>query len=90
MSINSTTSASSSTATIPMIGSSTIARFAHLITVKLTTKENYPQWRAQFLPYLGSNNLLGIIDGTIKAPPETITKTIVDGAVQETNLEFLT
>jgi hypothetical protein len=35
-------------------------------------------------------NLLGIIDDTNKAPPETITKMIADGAVQETNLEFLT
>jgi hypothetical protein len=33
--------------------------------------------------------LLGIIDGTVKAPPETITKTIVDGVVQEVNPEFL-
>jgi hypothetical protein len=56
----------------------------------LTTKENYPLWQAQFLPYLRSNNLLGIVDGTIKAPPETITKTIADGALQETNPEFLT
>jgi hypothetical protein len=56
----------------------------------LTTKENYPLWQAQFLPYLRSNNLLGIVDGTIKAPSETITKTIADGAIQETNPEFLT
>jgi hypothetical protein len=56
----------------------------------LTTKENYPLWQAQFLPYLRSNNLLGIVDNTIKAPSETITKTIADGAIQETNPEFLT
>jgi hypothetical protein len=34
--------------------------------------------------------LLGNIDGTVKAPPETITKTTVDGVVQEVNPEFLT
>jgi hypothetical protein len=39
----------------------------------------------QFLPYLRINNLLGIVDGTMKAPPETITKTTANGAVQEVN-----
>jgi hypothetical protein len=90
MSINSSTSANISTTTIPTTGSSTIADFVHLITMKLTTKENYPLWRAQFLPYLRSNNLLGIVDSSVKAPPETITKTTVDGVVQEINPDFLT
>jgi hypothetical protein len=72
--------------TTPVVGSSTVAGFAHLITVKLTTKENYPLWRAQFLPYLRSNNLFGIVDGT----PEYITTTTINGAVKEINLEYLT
>jgi hypothetical protein len=75
---------------MPATGSSTVSGFAHLITVKLTTKENYPLWHAQFLPYLRCNNLLGIVDDTVKAPPETITKTTASGAMQEVNLEFLT
>jgi hypothetical protein len=72
--------------TTPVVGSSTVAGFAHLITVKLTTKENYPLWRAQFLPYLRSNNLFGIVDGT----PEYITTTTINGAVKEINPEYLT
>jgi hypothetical protein len=86
---NSSNSSISNTSS-PASGSSTVIGFAHLITVKLATKENYPLWRAQFLLYLRSDNLLGIIDGTIKAPPEYITKMTIDGAVKETNLEYLT
>jgi hypothetical protein len=37
-----------------------------------------------------SNNLLGIVDGTIKAPSEYITTTTTDGAVKEINPEYLT
>jgi hypothetical protein len=81
MSINTTTSANTSTISMSATGSLTVSGFAHLITVKLTTKENYPLWRAQFLPYLRSNNLLVIVDGTVKAPLETITKTTTDGTV---------
>jgi hypothetical protein len=85
MSITTSSSANTSTTSMPTTGSSTVSGFAHLIIVKLTTKENYPLWRAQFLPYLRINNLLGIVDGTMKAPPETITKTTANGAVQEVN-----
>jgi hypothetical protein len=86
MSTNTTNSTSTSTTTM----STVVTGFAHLITIKLTTKENYPLWHAQFLPYLRSNNLLGIaffpnvlgiVDGTIKAPSETTIKTTADGAV---------
>jgi hypothetical protein len=85
MSITTTTSTNTSTTSMPTTGSSIVSGFAHLIIVKLTTKENYPLWRAQFLPYLRSNNLLGIVDGTVNAPPETITKTTANGVVQEVN-----
>jgi hypothetical protein len=90
MSINTTNSANTYAISMPTTGSSTVSGFAHLITVKLTTKENYPLWCAQFLPYLRSNNLLGIVDGTVKAPPKTITKTTASGAAQEVNPVFLT
>jgi hypothetical protein len=89
MLINTTNNGNTSTISMPVTGSSTFSGFAHLITIKLTTKENYPL-RAQFLPCLRSNNLLGIIDGSIKAPPETITKKTANGMMQEVNLEFLT
>jgi hypothetical protein len=90
MSITTTASANTSTTSMPATGSSTVSGFAHLITIKLTAKENYPLWHAEFLPCLRSNNLLGIVDGTVKAPPETITKTTFHGAVQEVNPKFLT
>jgi hypothetical protein len=90
MLISTTTSANTSTISMLATGSSIVSSFAHLITVKLMTKENYPLWRAQFLPYLRSNILLGIVDDTVKAPPETITKTTAGGAVQEISPDFLT
>jgi hypothetical protein len=90
MSLTSSSNSSIANTTTPVAGSSAVADFAHLITVKLTTKENYPLWRVQLLSYMRSNNLLGIVDGTIKAPSEYITMTTTDGAVKEINPEYLT
>jgi hypothetical protein len=55
MLINTTNSAYTSTISMSATGSSIVYGFARLITVKLTTKENYSLWHAQFLPYLRSN-----------------------------------
>jgi hypothetical protein len=38
-------------------------QFGHLITMKLT-QENYLLWRAQVLPLLRSNSLMGYVDGS--------------------------
>jgi hypothetical protein len=81
MSINTTISANTSTTYMSATRSSTISGFAHLITVKLATKGNYPLLRAQFLSYLRSDNMLAIINDSIKAPSKTITKTTADGTV---------
>lgn len=45
----------------------TPASFGHFITVK-HNRENHLLWRAQIVPYLRSQNLLGYVDGTKKAP----------------------
>jgi hypothetical protein len=66
MSINTTISANTSTTYVPATRSSTVSGFAHLITAKLTTKENYPLLCAQFLSYLRSDNMLAIINGSIE------------------------
>jgi hypothetical protein len=55
MLINTTNSANTSTISMSATRSSIVSGFAHLIIVKLTTKENYSLWHAQFLPYLRSN-----------------------------------
>jgi hypothetical protein len=46
MSINTGNNANTSTISMPTTGSSNVFGFAHLITIKVTTKENYPLWRA--------------------------------------------
>ena len=51
--------------------------FAHLITVKLSS-ENFLFWRAQVVPLLRSNSLMGYVDGSVKCPAAEITMT-VDG-----------
>lgn len=45
--------------------------FNHMINVKLS-RENYLLWRAQLLPYLRSQHLLGYVDGTIARPAPTV------------------
>lgn len=47
--------------------------FNHIINMKLT-RDNYLLWKAQFLPYLCSQQLLGYVEGTIQCPSTTITQ----------------
>lgn len=58
--------------------------FSHLITVKLT-HQNYLLWKAQFLPYLRSQQLMGFVDGTQRIPAKVITTTMDAGATQAPN-----
>lgn len=51
--------------------------FNHLIIAKLDW-ENYLVWKAWFLPYLRSQQLLGFVDGSIAAPTKMITQ-IIEG-----------
>ncbi|XP_012850808.1 PREDICTED: uncharacterized protein LOC105970518 [Erythranthe guttata] len=43
------------------------------INVTKLTRTNYPIWKAQMLPYLKGQEVFGYVDGTIKAPPATLT-----------------
>ncbi|XP_012846718.1 PREDICTED: uncharacterized protein LOC105966675 [Erythranthe guttata] len=43
------------------------------INVTKLTRTNYPIWKAQILPYLKGQEVFGYVDGTIKAPPATLT-----------------
>lgn len=63
--------------------------FTHAIMVKLG-QDNYMLWRAKFLPYLRSYNLLGYVDGTKSCPAPMVTTTMEEGATQVANLEYLT
>lgn len=51
--------------------SSSPIHFGHLITIKLTS-ENYLFWRAQVLPLLRSNLLMGYVNGTNPCPDAMI------------------
>jgi hypothetical protein len=42
------------------------------VTEKLG-RDNYPLWKAQVMPPLRSHQLVGFLDGTVDAPPKTIT-----------------
>ncbi|XP_019161154.1 PREDICTED: uncharacterized protein LOC109157770 [Ipomoea nil] len=46
----------------------------HFVSMKLTNR-NFLFWRAQLLPFLRGQGLLGYIDGTLPCPPATITVT---------------
>ena len=56
----------------------------HLVTIKLTNS-NYLMWKAQFVPYLRSQQLLGFVDGTNPRPAATITQATNSGARQAPN-----
>lgn len=64
----------SSTSKLPFATSSLFAslpNISHCISVKLNG-ENYMLWRAQFLPFLNTYKLMGLIDGSVPCPPLTI------------------
>ncbi|CAH9053256.1 unnamed protein product [Cuscuta epithymum] len=44
----------------------------NIVTTRLDKVEDYLPWRTQFESFLVSHGLLGIIDGSILAPPQTI------------------
>nr|DAD45379.1 TPA_asm: hypothetical protein HUJ06_003609 [Nelumbo nucifera] len=43
----------------------------HFLPVKLNS-ENFLLWKAQFLPILHTNKLMGIVDGSQTSPPKEI------------------
>ncbi|KAF5469002.1 hypothetical protein F2P56_013107 [Juglans regia] len=61
----------------------------NLVTIKLT-KDNFLLWRAQILPYLRGQQLIGYVDGTIPCPPPTIQITSKEDDIIKTspNPEF--
>ena len=77
-----TAAGSSSSATV------TISSIANLITIRLT-RDNFLLWKTQAAPALRAAHLYGYVDGTIAAPPETITEGTGANATKETNPEFL-
>lgn len=45
-------------------------------------------WKAQFLPYLRSQQLFGYVDGTIVRPAASISQVTTDGAMEVPNLAY--
>nr|CCI55336.1 PH01B019A14.5 [Phyllostachys edulis] len=64
------------------------ASFSHLVNVKLAC-DNYLLWKAQLLPFLGGQQLLGFVDGSRWAPAMMAMKTTDVGATQITNPEYI-
>ncbi|KAH7656943.1 Photosystem I PsaK reaction centre protein [Dioscorea alata] len=80
MSITSSATNNTMAAPVGVAGLLPTPAFGHLITVKLT-RENYLLWKAQVLPYLRSQQLLGYIDGSVARPAETIAQIAQEGEV---------
>lgn len=59
----------------------------YLVNVKLT-HDNYLSWKAQLLPYLRGQQLLGYIDGTNQCHPKIIARSTEAGYVQVPNLSY--
>ncbi|KAJ0971876.1 hypothetical protein J5N97_019835 [Dioscorea zingiberensis] len=87
----SSTSTSSTSTTVASSSSSAgllpTPSFHHLINVKLT-RDNYLLWKAQIMPYLRSQQLIGYVDGTIPCPAKTITEATTSGATQTPNSAY--
>jgi hypothetical protein len=79
-------SLSSTNTTVPT--SSLITNLPHLVTVKLT-RDNFLLWKAQIVPYLKGQKVLGHVDGTIPMPPQSIPASS-DGSITIPNPAFLT
>uniref|UniRef100_A0A2N9J0L5 Retrotransposon Copia-like N-terminal domain-containing protein n=1 Tax=Fagus sylvatica TaxID=28930 RepID=A0A2N9J0L5_FAGSY len=76
-----TSSASSSTISAPLNSSSPtpgLINLHHVITIKLN-RDNYLLWKAQLIPYLRGQHLLGYVDGTTPPPPQMISQTSESG-----------
>ena len=84
MSTSSSIFNSTAAATSSSMGILPTPSLGHLINVKLT-RTNYLLWKAQFLSYLRSQQLLGYVDGTIVAPEKMITQATTEGATQTPN-----
>ncbi|KAJ0961773.1 hypothetical protein J5N97_029601 [Dioscorea zingiberensis] len=61
--------------------------FGHLINIKLT-HDNYLLWKAQMIPYLRSQQLLGYTNGTVQAPARMITQGSDTGTTLVENPEY--
>lgn len=89
----STTSSTSSKTISTMISTITgllpTQPFGHLINIKLG-HENYLLWKAQMMPYLRSQQLLGFVDGSISAPEKIITMSTESGTAQVPNPAYQT
>lgn len=55
--------------------------FSHFVTIKLTCG-NHLLWKAQIIPYLRSQQLLGYADGSIEAPSRFIDET-TEGEIRQ-------
>ncbi|XP_019164361.1 PREDICTED: uncharacterized protein LOC109160529 [Ipomoea nil] len=53
-------------------GGPSLAGAHHYVTMKLTSR-NFLFWRAQLIPFLRGQELLGFVDGSLPCPPETVT-----------------
>uniref|UniRef100_A0A2N9FW36 Retrotransposon Copia-like N-terminal domain-containing protein n=1 Tax=Fagus sylvatica TaxID=28930 RepID=A0A2N9FW36_FAGSY len=76
-----TSSASSSTISAPLNSSSptpSLINLHHVFTIKLN-RDNYLLWKAQLIPYLRGQHLLGYVDGTTPPPPQMISQTSESG-----------
>lgn len=60
----------------------------NLVTVKLT-RGYHLLWKAQLIPYLRSQRLLGFVDGSEVCPPAMIMQTGEDGATQVSNPGYI-
>ncbi|KAL9251846.1 Retrovirus-related Pol polyprotein from transposon RE1-like protein [Drosera capensis] len=72
------------TMTSNIVGLLPTPSFGKAVNIKLD-HENYLLWKAQMMPFLRSQQLLGIVDGTIGAPETMLTVTTTDGATQVPN-----
>jgi hypothetical protein len=76
-----TSSASSSIISAPLNSSSPtlgLINLHHVITIKLN-RDNYLLWKAQLIPYLRGQHLLGYVDGTTPLPSQMISQTSESG-----------
>ncbi|KAK1648387.1 hypothetical protein QYE76_066192 [Lolium multiflorum] len=81
----STTIAAGSSSLAPVVS---IGSISSLITIRLT-RENFLLWKTQAVPALHAAHLYGYVDGSIAAPPHTITEGTGDAAREVSNPAFL-
>jgi hypothetical protein len=63
-----------------MATSGSAYQFSHLITVKLG-QDNFLLWRAQIVPLLCSQGLLGFVDGSYPCPPAQVLVSMEGGCM---------